>query len=208
MNILITAGPTREYIDDVRYISNRSSGRMGYAIAFAAQEAGHQVTLISGPTSLTAGDGITVHCLTTSEEMHAKVMAEIDKHEVFIATAAVADFKLRQRVKGKLKKATFNGRLDLVPTVDILAEVGRLYGGKKLLIGFALESEDGEANALNKMRDKRLDAILLNDPTSLDSEHSKVLIMLPDGRRFPIGPAKKFVIARELIKLMPNFRRG
>jgi phosphopantothenoylcysteine decarboxylase / phosphopantothenate---cysteine ligase len=165
-SILVTAGPTYEAIDPVRFIGNRSSGKMGFAIARAAARRGARVTLISGPTALQTPAGIRRIDIESAHEMFQAVRSEYEKHDVTIMAAAVADFKPVERAAGKLKKKddTSVPELKLTRTEDILRYVGE-QKGERTVIGFAVETEDELKNAKEKLRKKNLDYIVLNNPT-------------------------------------------
>ena len=161
MKVLVTAGPTREPLDPVRFLSNRSSGKMGYAIAAAAVAAGHEVTLISGPAELPFPSGARVISVETSDEMHDAVHAEIEGADVFVMCAAAADFKPVRAEPHKIKK---DGRttflLELTPTRDILRSV---RGVRATVIGFAAETQNVAENARRKLREKGCALIVAND---------------------------------------------
>jgi phosphopantothenoylcysteine decarboxylase/phosphopantothenate--cysteine ligase len=164
--VLVTAGPTREELDPVRYLSNYSSGKMGYAIARAARNRGAQVVLISGPVELPAPQKVELVPVTSAREMHAAVMARSDQADVIIKAAAVADFRPTQRAGDKLKKGDVNQvRLELVRNPDILAELGSKRG-PALLVGFAAETGDLLAHARKKLEEKGADLIVANDVTA------------------------------------------
>src|SRR6266478_5014191 len=160
MQILITAGPTREYLDDVRFLSNASSGKMGYALAQAALEAGHKVVLVSGPTSLAPPAGCEFHATETTGEMYDACLALFPKCDGVIGAAAVCDYRPRERLSGKIGKTGKPLQLELVETSDILAELGRRKeGNRRWVVGFALESRNPRENALRKLKAKGCDAI-------------------------------------------------
>ena len=164
--VLVTAGPTREELDPVRFLTNYSSGKMGYAIARAARNRGARVILISGPVELPAPQKIELVPVTTAREMHAAVMARSDAADVIIKAAAVADFRPAQRAGDKLKKGEVNQvRLELVRNPDILAELGN-QRGPALLVGFAAETGDLLAHARSKLEKKGVDLIVANDVTA------------------------------------------
>jgi len=162
-NILITAGPTREKIDPVRYISNYSTGRIGYEMARAAKRRGLCVILVSGPTSLTAPKGVRFICVESADDMRIAVLKFLKWSGCVIMTAAVADWRPRYSARRKLKKPGA-GSIELVENPDILAEVGRLKKNR-VAVGFALETENLEKNALKKLKDKNLDIIVANKLT-------------------------------------------
>lgn len=166
--VLISAGPTREYIDDVRFLSNASSGRMGLAVAVAAHELGCTVHLALGPTRLDVPAGIHVHPFTSAVELDQiaeKLWPEVD---AFVATAAVADYRPAERIAGKRKKGDGEWSLELVRNPDVLANRGR-QKGSRVLVGFALESDPTHAEARRKLVQKRLDLIILNSTANLGS---------------------------------------
>lgn len=162
--VLITAGPTREPIDAVRFISNPSTGRMGFALAEAARDRGADVVLISGPTELTPPRGVSHVSVTTADEMRRAVMDNAGKARVVIMAAAVSDFRPAERSEGKIKKESAPDVLRLERTEDILLELGRTPG-KRLLVGFAAETESVIENARVKLKQKNLDMIVVNDIT-------------------------------------------
>ncbi|MDP2929901.1 MAG: phosphopantothenoylcysteine decarboxylase [Candidatus Omnitrophota bacterium] len=159
-NILITAGPTRERIDPVRYISNYSTGTFGYKMAREAKQRGLSVTLVSGPTLLEAPMGVKLISVESARDMRRAVLASLKKADCVIMTAAVADWRCKYSAKRKMKKGAAKN-IELVENTDILAEVGRLKK-KKIAVGFALETENLEKNALKKLKDKKLDLIVAN----------------------------------------------
>ncbi len=160
--ILVTAGPTREYIDQLRFISNPSSGKMGYALAQEAQKRGAEVTLISGPTNLSPPNGVHFIGVDTAQTMYKAAAKYFKANDALIMTAAVADYTSAKQIKGKLKKGPQELSLSLVPTTDILTQVSR-NKGNKLLIGFAAEVEQLLDNAKQKLKRKNLDLIIAND---------------------------------------------
>jgi phosphopantothenoylcysteine decarboxylase/phosphopantothenate--cysteine ligase len=164
--VLVTAGPTREELDPVRYLTNFSSGKMGYAIARVARNRGAQVILVSGPVELPVPQKIELVPVTTAREMHAAVMARSDNADVIIKAAAVADFRPAQRAVGKVKKGNADQVvLELVRNPDILSELGSKRG-QALLVGFAAETSDLLAHARRKLEDKGVDLIVANDVTA------------------------------------------
>ncbi|MCA8998929.1 MAG: phosphopantothenoylcysteine decarboxylase, partial [Planctomycetaceae bacterium] len=159
MRLLVTAGPTREYLDDVRYLSNASSGRMGYAIAEAAVQAGWEVELLSGPVDLCPPDGCRVHGVETTREMRDAAVELFPHCDGVIAAAAVCDYKPRERIAGKLSKTGGPITIEMIETDDVLAELGQLKGGR-WVVGFALEAQNPRENALQKLRRKNCDWIV------------------------------------------------
>jgi len=169
VRVLVTAGPTREYLDAVRFLSNGSSGKMGFACATAAARAGHDVTLVTGPVALSDREGVRTIRVVSADEMYRAVMRAYPRIDAAIATAAVGDYRPAQRVAGKLKKKSGVLMLKLVRTRDILQEMGTKKG-KRVLVGFALEVQDAVEQALLKYRKKNLDYIVLNTPKTFASD--------------------------------------
>ena len=170
--VLITAGPTREALDAVRYLSNRSSGRMGYALANEAARRGAKVLLVSGPTNLSAPTGVETINVTTAREMHDAVLARMARTDIFIAAAAPADFRAEQIAPDKIKKRELKDgvlRLELSANPDIVKEAGRVKKSGAIIIGFAAETRDVVAEAQIKLREKGLDAIVANDVSQSDA---------------------------------------
>ena len=184
MRILVTAGPTREPIDAVRFISNRSTGRMGYAIARAGAGRGHEVLLVSGPVSLTSPSGVRVVRLTTAAEMQKAVHDNIVWSGALVMAAAVSDWRPRTVSSRKLKKNEIHGKLLLEKTPDILGSVLE-QKGNRLYVGFAAETENVIEQARRKLLAKRLDMIVANDVTRPDSgfevDTNKVTLLTADG---------------------------
>jgi phosphopantothenoylcysteine synthetase/decarboxylase len=205
VTFLITAGPTREPIDPVRYISNRSSGKMGYAIAEAALDVGHDVILISGPVNLARPRNAKVIYVSTSDEMFDAVHQHADDANVCVLCAAVADYKPAQVSPVKIKKRATQLSLELIPTRDILDSLGRLQNRKFLLVGFAAETDHLEANATKKLRKKNCDIIVANDArVAMETDENELLILFRDGEMKKISRAPKKILARELVKIFSN----
>ncbi len=201
--LLVTAGPTREAIDPVRFLSNRSSGRMGYAVATAAAEAGADVTLISGPVDLAAiGIEKVIH-VTSAEEMQESVMQRINNIDIFISAAAVADYRVQKISEQKIKKSDDTYELIMQKNPDILAEVSALYDAP-FTVGFAAETENLELNAQTKLHLKNLDMIAANQvdkKLGIDCVENALTIFWKTGReKLPLAPKNK--LARSLIKLI------
>jgi phosphopantothenoylcysteine decarboxylase/phosphopantothenate--cysteine ligase len=187
--IVITAGATREPIDPVRFISNRSSGRMGYAVAEAARNRGARVHLIAGATTVSPPVGVSLTRVTTAEEMHSAAMAAMEDATIFIGAAAVSDYRVHNVSESKIKKTAAELNLKLERTPDILAEVARLKSNRQLIVGFAAETDDVLAHAHEKLAAKNLDMIVANDVSrsdaGFDSENNAVTILL-NGQSVPI----------------------
>ena len=162
LHLVVTAGPTWELLDPIRYVTNRSTGRMGYTVARAAQRRGHRVTLVSGPTTLTPPRGVRLVRVTTAREMRAATLRALAPADALVMSAAVSDYRPATVHRAKLKRAGRTLTVRLVENPDILAEVGRRFGDRKLLVGFALESHHVTAYASRKFAAKRLDLIVGN----------------------------------------------
>jgi phosphopantothenoylcysteine decarboxylase/phosphopantothenate--cysteine ligase len=198
MKVLITAGPTREYLDDVRFLSNASSGKMGYALAQAALDAGHEVVLVSGPVALSPPAGCQFHSVESTVEMYDECLAQFPRCAGVIGAAAVCDYRPRQRVAGKIGKTGQPLVLELVETADVLTELGRRKV-HRWVVGFALESQNARENALRKLRAKGCDAIVLNHPSAIGTEASAVELIDSRGATVAMWTAGKIDIARRLI---------
>jgi phosphopantothenoylcysteine decarboxylase / phosphopantothenate---cysteine ligase len=205
VTFLITAGPTREPIDPVRYISNRSSGKMGYAVAEAALDAGHDVILISGQVNLTPPRDAKFISVSTSDEMFDAVHQHADSSNICVLCAAVADYKPAQVSPVKIKKCAAQVSLELVPTRDILQSLGLQEDRKFLLVGFAAETDHLEANAAKKLREKNCDIIVANDARiAMETDENELLILFRDGETKKISRSSKKNLARELVKIFQN----
>lgn len=201
--VLITAGPTRERIDPVRFISNRSSGRMGFAVAQAARDAGADVVLISGPVSLPTPAGVRRVDVESAAEMFEAVMREVPGADIFISTAAVADYKPARPAAQKIKKASESLDLQMERTTDILAAVAA-RPDRPFVVGFAAETESVEQNARSKLLKKNLDMIAANEvghDKAFDCEDNALVVLSRTGRH-DLGSASKTVLARSLIALI------
>jgi phosphopantothenoylcysteine decarboxylase/phosphopantothenate--cysteine ligase len=205
VTFLITAGPTREPIDPVRYISNRSSGKMGYAIAEAALNAGHDVILISGPGNLAPPRDAKFISVSTSDEMFDAVHQHADSSDICVLCAAVADYKPAHVSPVKIKKCNAEFSLELIPTHDILHSLGQRQNRKFLLVGFAAETDHLEANAAKKLREKNCDIIVANDARiAMETDENELLILFRDGETKKISRSSKKNLARELVKIFQN----
>jgi phosphopantothenoylcysteine decarboxylase/phosphopantothenate--cysteine ligase len=208
VTFLVTAGPTREPIDPVRYLSNRSSGKMGYAIAEAARDAGNDVILISGPVNLVPPHDVKFISVLTSDEMFDAVHRHADESNVCVLCAAIVDYKPVKVSPIKIKKSSEQFALKLIPTRDILESLGRQQNRKFLLVGFAAETNDAEENAAKKLRDKNCDIMIANDVSSsnlgFESDANEITILFQNGARQKISRAPKKFIARELVKIFAN----
>ncbi len=201
--VLITAGPTRERIDPVRFISNRSSGKMGFAVAQAAHEAGAEVVLVSGPVSLATPAGIRRVDVESAESMLAAVMRELGGVDIFISTAAVADYRPASPKEQKIKKSAEALELGMERTPDVLATVAA-RADRPFVVGFAAETQSVEQNARAKLVKKNLDMIAANevgDAKVFDSDENHLVVLWRDARR-DLGVGPKLELARELIRLV------
>jgi len=202
-SVLVTAGPTREPIDPVRYVSNRSSGRMGYAVAAAAAAAGARVVLVSGPSGLQTPAGVQRVDVETAREMHQAVMARVSEADVFIATAAVADYRAAHAAQSKIKKNAEQLTLELVRNPDILADVASLQS-PPFTVGFAAETDNVLAYASAKRVAKRIDLIAANEVgrgRAFDQEDNELHVLWEGGGR-SLGRASKTRLAQALVALV------
>ena len=200
--ILVTAGPTREDIDPVRFLTNRSSGKMGYALAEAAIRRGAHVILVSGPTDLPVPEGTDWVPVRTTEEMRTAVLDRSRDANVIIMAAAVSDYRPAASSRQKLKRGENTFTLQLEPTPDILAELGR-DKGSRVLVGFAAETDDIAENARRKLTRKGVDMIVANDVTQegagFDGNTNIVTLFLRDGREIPLPKLSKFDVANRIL---------
>ena len=209
--VLVTAGPTEEPIDPVRYLSNRSSGKMGYAIAEAARRRGAHVILVSGPTHREA-PAVAVRRVRTAEEMAAAVFGNLAEAGIVIMSAAVADFRPAQVETGKIKRSAGSRTLELEPTVDILAGVSRRRAPGQLVVGFAAETDHLLENARAKVAAKGLDLLVANDVTAegagFDVDTNIVTFVFPDGRTRALERMSKMDVAGRLLDEIVALRQS
>lgn len=205
MKILITAGPTREPIDPVRYLTNRSSGKMGYALAAAAAKREHQVTLISGPTALDIPEGVDYLPIESAEDMYQAVESQIGRQDIAIFAAAVADYTPAVIADQKIKKQGEKLTLTLRKTKDILGSARSVMDFKGSLVGFAAETENLETNARAKLKRKGCDLVIGNDVSrndiGFDSSENEVLLVYPD-RTETLPKDSKDHLAFHLVELI------
>ena len=199
MRILITAGPTREYLDDVRYLSNASSGRMGFAVAAAAVAAGHEVVLVAGPVALKPPEGCRVVNVETTEEMGRACVEAFDDCDGVVAAAAVCDYRPLCRHEGKLTKTGEPVSIEMIETDDVLATLGAGKEGR-FVVGFALEASNAREGALQKLRAKNCDAIVLNGPEAIGSEVNSIELIDISGSVVASWDGPKSELARRLIE--------
>jgi len=207
--LLITAGPTREPLDAVRYITNRSSGKMGYAVAEEAASRGARVMLVSGPVNLPAPHGVEVVQVQTAVEMRKAVMDRMEPATMIIKAAAVADYHRANPPRQKEKKTAARLSLELDPTPDILAELGSKKGDR-LLAGFAAETENLIEEARRKLISKNCDMIVANlvstEGIGFDSDENEVVLVLRTGEAIPVSRVPKRAIARRILDEMMKLR--
>ncbi|RFF26240.1 MULTISPECIES: bifunctional phosphopantothenoylcysteine decarboxylase/phosphopantothenate--cysteine ligase CoaBC [unclassified Wenzhouxiangella] len=206
LRFVVTAGPTHEPLDPVRFIGNRSSGRMGFAVAAALAEAGARVDLVAGPVQRSTPPAVHRHDVQTAREMRAAVMARIDGADGFVGVAAVADYRPADESGDKIKKSDESMAVELVPNPDILAEVAALPDRPRLVVGFAAETRDVEAAARGKLKTKRLDLIAANrvgKELGFDSEDNALEVFSSD-RHWSLAPQSKTAVARELVAIIAD----
>ena len=203
LNVLITAGPTRERLDPVRYLTNRSSGKMGFAVAEAAREAGAHVTVVTGPVQLQTPVGVTRINVESARDMYAAVHRQVGDADIFIAAAAVADFQPVTVAKQKIKKQGGSVKLELEPAPDIIKSVADMTK-RPFVVGFAAETNDVEDNARLKLKRKKLDMIAANevgDGVAFDCEDNALTVIWPGGK-MEVARGPKIDVARELIAII------
>jgi phosphopantothenoylcysteine decarboxylase/phosphopantothenate--cysteine ligase len=200
---LITAGPTREHLDPVRFLSNGSSGQMGYALAAAAARRGWRVDLVSGPVALPPPPGAAVHAVVSAEEMLRACEPRFAQCDLFIAVAAVADYRPKSVSPEKVGKSGGAWRLELIPTVDILKTLAARKRPGQIVVGFAAETHDLEARARRKLEEKNLDWIVANDVSrpglAMNAEANAVVLLGRNGARHAFGPAPKSAVAEFIL---------
>ena len=196
---LLTAGPTREHLDPVRFLSNGSSGKMGYALATAAANRGWHVDLVSGPVALPAPVGVTVHPVISAANMFEACVPLFARCDLFVAVAAVADYRPKESSPRKQKKAPGPAVLELVPTVDVLKTLAATKHPGQTVVGFAAETNDVEGYARRKLAEKRLDWVVANDVSQpgigMNADDNTVLLIGAGGARIAFGPAAKTTVA-------------
>lgn len=200
---LITAGPTREFLDPVRFLSNPSTGKMGFALAEAARDAGWTVDLVAGPVSLPEPEGVVLYPVVTAEEMLRQVDGLFGPCDILFAAAAVGDWRPRVRHERKLKRAAAGLTLELEPCPDILAAMARRRQPGQVLVGFAAETDRVEENARAKLEAKGLDWIAANavggPGSAFGADDNTLWLLGRDGSRRVLGPASKAEVARALV---------
>lgn len=205
MRLLVTAGPTREYIDPVRYVSNASSGRMGYAVASAAVRGGHRVTLLSGPVCRPAPAGAALLAFRDFQELSDGLAAHFEQCDVLVMAAAVADFQVADRRSRKIPRSGGPVRIALEPTEDLAARCGSNKTDAQRIVVFAVEdgtAAEREQKALEEMAAKHADFSVVNTPAAIDSETSEACILDAGGVVVPWAVRPKPELAREILKLL------
>jgi phosphopantothenoylcysteine decarboxylase/phosphopantothenate--cysteine ligase len=201
--VVITAGPTREYADPARFLSNPSTGKMGFALAREARARGAQVIVICGPTEVPAPSGVDVVRVTSAREMHAAVLEHLSQATLFIGAAAVADFRPETVAAGKVKKENAEPAIRLARNPDIVADVAAHRPAGCFVVGFAAETDDGETNGREKMERKGLDCIVVNrigfDRVGFAADENEVAILWPGGGRETVARARKSAVARAVL---------
>jgi phosphopantothenoylcysteine decarboxylase/phosphopantothenate--cysteine ligase len=204
LRCLITAGPTREFFDPVRFVSNPSTGKMGFALAKAAKAAGWTVDLVSGPVSLPEPEGVMFYPVVTSEELMRQTDALFGPCDILIMTAAVSDWRPKQILPQKLKKEGTDLSLEMEPVPDILAAMAAQRKPGQLLVGFAAETENIEEHALAKLKRKKIDLIAANSVAGVEgafgNDDNTIILLGNNGFRQVLGPASKDKVADLLIQ--------
>lgn len=206
MRLIVTAGPTREYLDAVRFLTNASSGKMGFAIADEAARRGHHVTLISGPVSLDTPNGVERINVVSARDMLEEVTAAFPKCHCIVMASAVSDYRPVHRADSKTAKVEHATSLDLEPTTDILAHLGR-QRRHQVLIGFALEDHQHHAHAESKLKRKGCDAIVLNTPGNLGSDQGTIEIYCPGPGWSPCQTGSKQELGCSVVDLAEELVR-
>jgi len=211
LKLLVSAGPTREYLDPVRYLSNPSSGRMGYAVAEAARDRGAEVVLVSGPTALPAPWGVEVVRVESALEMREAILGRYSWAQAVVMAAAVADYRPAEVSREKEPKVAVEKVLRLLPNPDILKELGE-NKGSRVLVGFAMETGEGLARAKEKLLRKNLDLIVLNwvnrEGVGFGSFENEVVLLLRDGRVLELPRMPKRQVADRILDLVKEFWKG
>ncbi len=197
MRIIVTAGPTREYIDDVRFVSNASSGRMGWAVCRQALARGHDVQLFSGPVCLDPPEGVRFEAFESVDELYGLLAGALERADCLVMAAAVGDYIPAERIKGKHKKLP-KWTLELLPARDVLVSLVPLKG-ERVFVGFAVEAENAIENARGKLAAKSLDMIVVNSPESIGASQAGFRLVLPEGPARELGVISKERMAQILL---------
>ena len=205
MRVLITAGPTREYLDPVRFLTNASSGKMGYAVAAAARGAGHEVTLLSGPVGLAGPEGCEVVAFVSVEDLRRELDGRFDGCDALVMAAAVGDFRPEKRRPEKIPRAGGGFTLRLIPTEDVLASVAARKRGDQIVVAFAVEDgppEKIEEKVRAEVAAKHADYTVVNSPAAIAAERSEARVLSPGGVALPSAMRTKEDLAREIVALL------
>lgn len=207
LHLVVTAGPTREHIDPVRYLSNESSGRMGFAVARAAARRGHRVTLIAGPVDLPTPKGVDRVDVVSARDMLAALREHFPSADALVMAAAVADYRprIRHRGKWKAKERGESPRIELVENPDLLRTVARRKG-HRFVVAFALETGDGLRRAARKLEAKNADVIVLNGPSALGGDRTTATLLDREGNQLELLDRRKDEVARVLVRLAEGLR--
>jgi len=200
--ILITSGPTRQYLDPVRYLTNASSGRMGRAIAQAALDKGHQVTIVTGPVQIEYPAAATIEQVVSTEEMLAACQRLFDTHDGLIGVAAPCDYRPVKVAEQKIHKTGDPLELNLIETEDVVATLGAAKRRDQWVVGFALETEDPRLRALAKLEKKHCDLIVLNGPQAMDSADNQVEVLDPQGSIVASSAGSKEEVSRQIFAVI------
>lgn len=205
MRLLITGGPTHEYLDPVRCLTNPSTGRMGMELARAAAKRGHETVLVTGPTAFPDPKGVRVIRVVSALDMDRAVRREFPRCDAMIGSAAVSDYRPETAARSKIKKGPATITLRLVKNPDVLGGCGARKKGQ-VLVGFALETDCGLENAADKMRRKRLDLIVLNSPESFGADRIGPTFLTPDGKREALPKMTKAELSRRIVRFIERLR--
>jgi phosphopantothenoylcysteine decarboxylase / phosphopantothenate---cysteine ligase len=208
MKVLISAGPTREYLDPVRFISNPSTGRMGFLISEECMKKGHSITLVSGPTNLKPPLGVTFISVESTEDMRREILKVFPDVDVLIMSAAVSDWRPARKSKSKIKQKR-PWSLKLIPNPDIIKEVSKIKRDSQKVIGFALETTDIVKNAKRKLKEKKIDLIIGDTPDFFGTQNkgSKVIFLWKDGRIIEFKKITKEQTAQKLVSLLEDLTK-
>lgn len=205
--VLITAGPTYEFLDDVRYLGNPATGRMGIELAEAAREAGGIVTLVMGPTHLMPPPGVHMIKVVSATDMMEAVAERFEESDVFIASAAVSDYRPRFKKEGKIKKGPKKKTIELLKNPDILRTVTKKRRDDQVIVGFSLEAKNLMRNGRQKLEKKRCDLMVVNTPGHFGEAHEIVWILNRRGTVAELPPSGKRAVAQKIIQLVGKLRR-
>ena len=200
--LLITSGPTREYLDPVRYLSNASSGKMGCALAKAALKTGWEVVLISGPVAIEYPKGIELHRVISTGEMYDLALRLFPSCDMIIGAAAPCDYRPKSVSENKLSKSDFPGQVELVETPDILAALGQIKRPEQILVAFALETHEAKHRALQKMHRKNADFVVVNTPAAINAEETEFNIYDRSERLLCSIAGSKDQLAEQLLTIV------